>query len=170
MIEGLIGIFGVVIGVLIGHVLQRTGKIKIIIEDFKLTKHIRDEIGNHIETDSVADSELSSIGYSLKAKFVNTKEMPEGISDIIIHFCDKNKKELVNRLFTADKDKKVSGGILRSVDLETLELPPKQVLKLNCSNGSSDNMDKYLSTEYLFVTARNYKGKAIKSNLFKFIK
>lgn len=164
MIEGFIGIIGALAGVFVGHFLKRIGKINMQITSFELNYYVDSPLG---DGDSITEKEnATSIKYSLEARFINTKELEEGISDVRIHFLDSKRKEIHQAALNDDSKTISSRPIIRLVEVETLDLPPKRVVIVKGRNASRE-VKNYIAINYLYLSAKDYKGRLKKSKLFK---
>jgi hypothetical protein len=169
IVAGLIGVFGVFVGVLVERLVQRYGKLRFVAD--KVAIHVRgDEISEQTDRGLVSravygvpiDRDLLEavewLDFTVSIQFFNEKEVKTGLRDVAIIFKSRNKKSQVRILAPVSAITRATGTSLERHRLDVINLPSREWLSLEIGGSFHDSVSQEQILAFSEIDGAEFRG------------
>lgn len=170
VMTGLVGIVGVLVGLFADRMLQRTGKLRCEIGEFRL-------LGEKSPGESVSlmglpvpasvVEQVRSLDYSFNVKLFNEKDVSTGLRDVAVVFHLSDGRRMVRMSPDLNTQRNVEGGTV--IDpLEVINLPSRQWVSLELFGTISADMELLTQAERAEFRGYFPTGRVFRRSIDKF--
>jgi len=169
IVAGLIGVFGVFVGVFVERLVQRYGKLRFVAD--KVAIHVRgDEISEHTDRGLVSravygvpiDRDLLEavewLDFTVSIQFFNEKEVKTGLRDVAVIFKSRNKKSQVKILAPVSAITRAPGTSPERHRLDVINLPSREWLSLEIGGGFHDSVSQEQILAFSEIDGAEFRG------------
>jgi hypothetical protein len=168
IVAGLIGVFGVFVGVLVERLVQRYGKLRFVAD--KVAIHVRgDEISEQTDRGLVSravygvpiDRDLLEavewLDFTVSIQFFNEKEVKTGLRDVAIIFKSRKKSQM-EILAPVSAITRVTGASPERHRLDVLNLPSREWLSLEIGGSFHDSVSQEQILAFSEIDGAEFRG------------
>ncbi|GAA0856839.1 hypothetical protein GCM10008916_08070 [Clostridium nitritogenes] len=168
LVSGLMGIFGTVIGVLLSEFIRRKGKVKILVNSFKIEfyKTVEDILGGFEELEDKENP--GAVRYSYEVDIFNLKEIHQNFNRVITLFQCENGEIIESSPYNANKYKVIAGK--REYEkIKVLNIKPKEYISLKLEDSIYDRnkIEKIKKYKKVYLSLSNIESNKEKRILIK---